>query len=85
MQTPDLFESETTAGPGSSHKIRSQEPEAKADEPPKAPQIRKATNGKGAVELPDVLQDGAPFEEDGKLTLARFAAKAYFGIRAFGC
>ena len=77
MQTPDLFESETTAGPGSSHKIRSQEPEAKADEPPKAPPIMKATNGKGAVELPDVLQDGAPFEEDGKLTLARFAAKAY--------
>ena len=62
MQTPDLFESETTVGPGSSHKIRSQEPEAKADEPPKAPPIRKATNGKGAVELPDVLQDGAPFE-----------------------
>ena len=77
MQTPDLFESETTAGPGPSHKIRSQEPEAKADEPPKAPPIRKATNGKGAAELPDVLQDGAPFEEDGKLTLARFAAKAY--------
>ena len=77
MQTPDLFESEAAAEPGSSQESRPKEPEVKVEEPPKAPPTRKATNGKGVVCLPEALEDGSPFEEDGKLTLARFAAKAY--------
>lgn len=77
MQTPDLFESESAAEPGSSQESRPKEPEVKVEEPPKAPPTRKATNGKGVVCLPEALEDGSPFEEDGKLTLARFAAKAY--------
>ena len=78
MQTPDLFDSHPLSESASPEKP-SESDTQRSDPDQKEETIRPASpvRVRDASRLPAALRDGAPFEEDGQLTLARFAAKAY--------
>ena len=78
MQTPDLFEGDGLSESSSSeNKSNPDRPEQNEDQPSASRKAKGGSAVKNAVRLPEALQDGAPYQEDGQLTLARFAAKAY--------
>ena len=76
-ETPDLFSTDLASeeDPNAATK------ESDANDEELALEDRAEKGGVLAVKpeskLPEALEDGAPFETDGELTLARYAAKAY--------
>ena len=78
MQTPDLFEGDGLPASSSAEKKNNQNRPEQSDESlPVSRKVKAGAPVKSAAQLPEALQDGAPYQEDGQLTLARFAAKAY--------
>ena len=78
MQTQDLFEGDGLPASSSAEKKNNQNRPEQSDESlPVSRKVKAGAPVKSAAQLPEALQDGAPYQEDGQLTLARFAAKAY--------
>lgn len=79
-ETLDLFGRGDISPLDDASAVRDDKKTEQAAEQTKQPVEKEKTSvrtQKVALPLPSVLSDGAPYEENGELTLARFAAKAY--------
>ncbi len=76
-ETPDLFSTMASKEEASDAVSKVKDENAKESASAALSEKGDISTTKSGAKLPVALEDGAPFETDGELTLARYAAKAY--------